>query len=141
MIVINELNMHHAGLNPHYYYGAIQDNPAYDSGGPQFDVFGTPFFRHVYAIFDVEKERFGVIPKDAQEMDPSPENLSMLDSRPQELGLEDSPDGNIRQEPPRRQDTILSIVEVESDPADEDIPERPFIVGGGDRGMGGVRAA
>jgi Eukaryotic aspartyl protease len=117
MIVIDELNMHHVELNRHYYYGAIQDNPAYESGGPQFDVFGTPFFRQVYAIFDVERERFGVLKKRHHEMMRSESPLHE-DNAKQTAEVEDSPDGNIYQERPRRQSTIIELERVL---ADEDL--------------------
>lgn len=60
MILIKEENMNHSSVSEGYVFGAIQENPAYQNGGLQIDIFGMPFFREVYAIFDIEEERFGV---------------------------------------------------------------------------------
>jgi len=122
MIVINELNMRHVDLGHGYYFGAIQDNPLYDSGGPQFDVFGTPFLKQVYALFDVDKERFGVIKKEPDEMAPIIETARQMDSEEQARGIESSPDGSILEDRfPRRQSTLKSIVEMNSLLPEDDI--------------------
>ena len=112
MIVINQKNMQHSDLGSGYVFGAIQENPAYESGGLQFDIFGTPFFRQVYAIFDIKGERFGVIKEShdeilATEICDSP--ISMENPRePGEDEIEDSVDGSIREEFPRRSSTRRS---------------------------------
>jgi hypothetical protein len=114
MIVINERNMHHSDLGQDMYFGAIQENPAYENGGLQFDIFGTPFFRQVYAIFDVKGCKFGVIIKDPSEMTPlhdSPiSSQSLLD--PEEA--EDSFDGSILEEFPARRNSSLLTRMVDS---------------------------
>ena len=108
MITINELNLAHLEVGKGYYFGAIQDNPAYESGGPQFDVFGTPFFRQVYAIFDVEKDRFGVVKKTHE---PGVARTLVKQKFTDFMGqeVENSPDGSILEESTyKRQKTMLS---------------------------------
>lgn len=119
MIVINKDNMHHSDLGSGFVFGAIQENPAYESGGLQFDIFGTPFFRHVYAIFDIKGERFGVIKEDHEDKEEdtvlerslveSPILMDKITEEPTEE-IEDSVDGSIRETYPRRGSTIRSTV-------------------------------
>jgi hypothetical protein len=129
MIVIDEKNMHHSDLGSGFVFGAIQENPAYESGGMQFDIFGTPFFRQVYAIFDIKGERFGVIKESNDEMVASVlcESPTLMDST-SNAGvasegdeIEDSVDGSIREEYPRRSSTMMSSY-LES-PTPEALPE------------------
>jgi len=61
MVVISKEDMVYGAVGSGYVFGVIQENPAYNSGGLGFDVFGTPFFHQLYAIFDVKGERLGVI--------------------------------------------------------------------------------
>src|SRR5277367_6604875 len=90
--------MHHSDLGSGLVFGAIQENPAYESGGMQFDIFGTPFFRQVYAIFDIKGERFGVI---KQTRDPEPvaqfvcESPTLMEASIVSDEIEDSIDGSI----------------------------------------------
>jgi hypothetical protein len=115
MIVINEHNMHHSEVGNGFIFGAIQENPAYENGGLQFDILGTPFLRQVYAIFDITGERFGVIKKNAEEMTVFCESPLRMDYISEEdEAVEDSVDGSIREEVPRRQSTMRSVVEVDS---------------------------
>ena len=112
MIVINERNMQHSDLGSGFVFGAIQENPAYESGGLQFDIFGTPFLRQVYAIFDIKGERFGVIKESHEEIlttEICDSPVSMENSRePVNEEIEDSVDGSIREEFPRRSSTMMS---------------------------------
>jgi hypothetical protein len=133
MIVINEHNMHHSEVGNGLIFGAIQENPAYESGGLQFDIFGTPFFRQVYAIFDITGERFGVIKKKAEEMTVFCESPLRMDHIAEdEEEVEDSVDGSIREEHPRRNSTMRSVVEVDSAIPEEEeetrVPEEELIV-------------
>jgi len=117
MIYIDENNMRHSDLGNGFVFGAIQENPAYDGGGLVFDIFGTPFFRHVYAIFDIRGRRFGVI-KESRErlflasMSDSPVSLEGSTrhggEEEQEDVIEDSVDGSILEEYPRRSSTVDS---------------------------------
>jgi hypothetical protein len=123
MIVIDEHNMHHSDVGEGLYFGAIQENPAYENGGLQFDIFGTPFFRQVYAIFDIKGKKFGVIKKDPSEMTPlyeSPTRMRSIseDEEAEDTGAEDSVDGSIREEFPARSNS-LKIAKV----LEESIPE------------------
>ena len=106
MIVIDEKSMRHSDLGGGFVFGAIQENPAYDSGGLQFDIFGTPFFRQVYAIFDIKGERFGVIKETHDEMISSPlYDGPVIINEPSgtdDEEIEDSVDGCIREEFPRK---------------------------------------
>jgi hypothetical protein len=109
MIVINKHNMHHSDLGQDLSFGAIQENPAYDNGGLQFDVFGTPFFRQVYAIFDIKGCRFGVIKKEANEMTPLYESPTNRDiSEVEEPG--DSVDGSILEVFPARRNNVMHMM-------------------------------
>ena len=124
MIVIDEKNMHHSDLGSGFVFGAIQENPAYESGGLQFDIFGTPFFRQVYAIFDIKGERFGVIKESHNEvvarvMTESPTLMDGASVSTEEI--EDSVDGSIREEFPRRSSTRRSSTV--KDRVDSPIPE------------------
>ena len=122
MIIINEKNMHHSDLGSGFVFGAIQENPAYENGGLQFDIFGTPFFRHVYAIFDIKGERFGVIKEgqddeeeetvSARAIVESPVLMEQITEEPAQDGeeIEDSVDGSIRETYPRRSSTMRSIM-------------------------------
>jgi hypothetical protein len=63
LITIDPRDMAHTHLEyGSWIYGTIQVNPAYDNDGAGFDVFGTPFLKKLYAIFDFEHLRFGAIP-------------------------------------------------------------------------------
>ena len=117
MIVIDERNMHHSNLGNGLYFGAIQENPAYESGGLQFDIFGTPFFRQVYAIFDIKGGRFGVIKKEQNELrtlTESPVRMHNILEEAEQDEIEDSVDGSIREEFPARRNSTLRLLEVES---------------------------
>lgn len=61
LVFIDRHNMDHSEVSPGMIFGAIQENPAYESGDFPHDIFGTPFLRQVYAIFDWERQRFGVV--------------------------------------------------------------------------------
>lgn len=129
MIVINEQNMHHSKVGEGLYFGAIQENPAYEGGGLQFDIFGTPFFRQVYAIFDIMGERFGVIKNSTTETPTppiceSPGSVRMDVQRVEEPNseIEDSVDGSIREEYPRRSSTMRSAT-VSTSLVEDPIPE------------------
>lgn len=63
MVVINDKNMAAFDLGgpEGYFFGAIQENPAYESDQIAMDIFGYPFLRHVYSIFDIQNSRFGVV--------------------------------------------------------------------------------
>jgi hypothetical protein len=61
MVDIEKHNMSHSEVEPGLIYGSNQENPAYEHGDGEFDIFGTPFLRQIYAIFDCEAERFGVV--------------------------------------------------------------------------------
>jgi len=121
MIEINEHNMNHSALGGGYVFGAVQENPAYENGGAQFDIFGTPFFRQIYAIFDIKGERFGLIKKETEEIG-TPESRALLVESPtrmeivaehEEEEVEDSVDGSIREEYPRRGSTLQTVMSVE----------------------------
>ena len=115
MIIINEQNMHHSDLGQDLYFGAIQENPAYENGGLQFDIFGTPFFRQVYAIFDIQGKRFGVIKKDQHEMTPLHDSPTRVESLRTIEEVEDSVDGSIREEfPARRSSSMLTSLIIET---------------------------
>jgi len=117
MIYIDQNNMRHSDLGNGFVFGAIQENPAYDGGGLVFDIFGTPFLRQVYAIFDIRGRRFGVIkesqgPQFLRSMTDSPVSLegSTTDGgeEDEEDVIEDSVDGSILEEYPRRSSTVDS---------------------------------
>jgi len=121
MIEINEHNMKHSVLGGGLVFGAVQENPAYENGGSQFDIFGTPFFRQIYAIFDLKGERFGLIKKDPEELG-RPDSRSIFVESPTSMEhisegeneeVEDSIDGSIYEQYPRRSSTIKSAVEVD----------------------------
>jgi hypothetical protein len=61
MVVIGKEDMKHSELGAGFVYGAVQENPGYENGGHNFDIFGTPFLRQIYAIFDCKGPRFGVV--------------------------------------------------------------------------------
>ena len=128
MIEINEHNMNHSELGGGYVFGAVQENPAYENGGSQFDIFGTPFFRQIYAIFDIKGERFGLIKKEPEEIG-KPEMRAFLVESPtkmdhiaerEEEEVEDSVDGSIREEYPRRGSTLQTVMDVEETIREED---------------------
>ena len=136
MVVINEKNMHHSDLGNGFVFGAIQENPAYENGGLQFDIFGTPFFRHVYAIFDIKGERFGVIKEGPDKDDgedtivsrtlvESPVMMEKLAEEPEEEGeeIEDSVDGSIRETYPRRSSTMSRMLPSPIEEQFESLPE------------------
>lgn len=117
MITISPEHMHHSDVGGGFYFGSIQENPAYDSGGLQFDIFGTPFLRQVYAIFDLKGTRFGVI-KNVDEEVPmlreliveSPTTMSSAGTVGEEDEIEDSVDGSITEAYPRRTGTMDSEI-------------------------------
>ena len=111
MIVIDGENMRHSDRGNGMVFGAIQENPAYEVDGLQFDIFGTPFLRQVYAIFDIKGERFGVIKHNPQPMVSSAICESPMDllTSPEPEEIEDSIDGSIREEYPRRGSLISQI--------------------------------
>lgn len=123
MILIDEENMRHSEVEDGWVFGAIQENNAYESGGLQFDIFGTPFLRQVYAIFDIKGERFGVIKESPGPMllhaiCESPATMDGV-SEEHEEEIEDSIDGSILEEYPRRSSTMRS-------PIISPIPESPL---------------
>jgi hypothetical protein len=95
MVFINQDNMCHSEMGAGMAYGAIQENPAFETGNLQFSIFGTPFLKQIYAVFDVKGERLGVIKKDADESGVSiagPVAMSSSMAFEGEFGLSD--DGN-----------------------------------------------
>jgi Eukaryotic aspartyl protease len=61
MVAINNKDMAAFDFGTGYDFGAIQENPAYDSDQITFDIFGYPFLRHVYSIFDIKNSWFRVV--------------------------------------------------------------------------------
>jgi hypothetical protein len=137
MIYIDRDNMRHSDLGNGFVFGAVQENPAYDQGGLQFDIFGTPFFRQVYAIFDIRGRRFGVI-KESREpiflraVTDSPVELEGSTRFGSEEGepdvIEDSVDGSIIEEYPRRNSTVDSRLTSPIPEIPAAIPEEPTAV-------------
>ena len=94
MVVIGKHNMNHSEVEPGFIFGAIQENPAYDTGGLQFDIFGTPFLRQVYAIFDCKGVRFRVVKHELEQ-----QSAEEMVEEPQEMDeeiVEESIDGSTR---------------------------------------------
>ena len=105
-----------------------------NAGGLQFDIFGTPFLRQVYAIFDIKGERFGVIKNPHEQvvlnrvLCDSPISMeSIVASEDENEEIEDSVDGSILEEFPRRSSTMKSkldtIITEESGLEHQVIPE------------------
>ena len=135
MIYIDKNNMRHSDLGNGFIFGAVQENPGYDAGGLQFDIFGTPFFRQVYAIFDIRGRRFGVIkenrnPLFLRAICDSPvsleESMDEEGAVDQEDVLEDSIDGSIIEE--RRGTLDSSRLHSPIPEIPEAIPEEPTAV-------------
>lgn len=134
MIYIDRNSMRHSELGNGFIFGAVQENPGYDAGGLQFDIFGTPFFRQVYAVFDIRGRRFGVIkereePLFSRAICDSPISLAESEGEraavDQEDVLDDSIDGSIIEE---RRSTIDSRLHSPIPEIPEAIPEEPTAV-------------
>lgn len=137
MIYIDKDNMRHSDLGSGFIFGAIQENPAYNAGGRQFDIFGTPFLRQVYAVFDIRGRRFGVIKESQQPMfsryvcdsPVSLEGSTRSGHEEEDPEIEDSIDGSILEEYPRRSSTVDSSRLASPIPkVPEAIPEEPTAV-------------
>jgi hypothetical protein len=85
MIVLKEYNMYHSNIGGRLLFVAIQENPAYEAVGIQFDIFVTPFFRQVHSIFDIQGNRFGVIKMEDNELS----TLRKSPNREEEIKEED----------------------------------------------------